>query len=173
MRKIIKVGKYLYFFFNYYNHLYHKQKRKMYFLFLFWDFLNIKENYISNFFLVANHIIGVSWAKPVCLGEVLEGSKPWEGGRWPSLTLSKGKHHGETVRGRGKGPTLFEARFVDDSHELPNIAQDHGKLLKHAWRLKIFTTTSIWEPLPNLCRIKYVWDSLNRENISLKDRAQG
>ena len=97
MRKIIKVGKYLYFFFNYYNHLYHKQKRKMYFLFLFWDFLNIKENYISNFFLVANHIIGASWANPVCWGEVLEGSGPWEGGRRPSLTLSKGKHHEETV----------------------------------------------------------------------------
>ena len=47
---------------------------------------------------------------------------------------------------------------------------NHGKVLKHARRLKIFTSALMRGLLPHLCRIKYKWDGLNSANNPQKSK---
>ena len=94
-----------------------------------------------------------------------------------SLHPVLGKHHRKTIpmeKVRDK-PYLKRDAWMTHMY-LPNSAKDRGKLLEHARRLKISTLASIWKPLPNLCYIKYIWDSSNKENIcqkiELKDKRE-
>ena len=86
---------------------------------------------------------------------VPEGNGLWERESWTIPHTRERKTSRENgSHGEGEGQTLLEAKYTENPHV--DGAQVRRKLPEHARRLKIFTSVSIWEPLPNLCHIKYI-----------------
>ena len=84
--------------------------------------------------------------------------------------IPKGENNtGKWSRGKGKKLTLLEARCTDDPCMVPKWCQGPRET---SWTHKkvenFYLRNNEGGFLPNFCRIKYIWNSLNSTNILQK-----